>query len=218
MAVTGTQTVRDIVTDALLDIEVGAIGRAAKAELADHAVRHLNRVMKSWQVRDDAPSFLKASMTVTLTTDESYTLNPVRPVRILSARLKRNGIETPMFRMARDEYDELPQKMSKGLPTQFYYDRQREAALFYVWPVLAAANGETVEITYEREFEDVGINDTIDLPGEWWDAAVLQLASRLVHAYGSEQAKASIPMRAEMALNMALGASMDGESVRFTNG
>lgn len=218
MATTGTQTVRDIVTDALLDLEVGAIGQQAKADLADLAVRHLNRIMKAWQLRDDTPSFLKASQSLTLTTATSYTLNPVRPVRILSARLKRNGIETPMMRMTRDEYDDLPQKGVKGTPTQFYYDRQKEAALFYVWPSLAVAAGETIEITYEREFEDVDINDTIDLPGEWWDAAVLQLASRLVHAYGSENAKASVPMRAEMALNMALGSSVDGESVYFTNG
>lgn len=218
MAVTGTQTVRDIITDALLDIEVGNIGTAANAQLTAHAVRHLNRVMKGWQLRDDAPSFLKTRQTLTLTTAASYSLNPERPVRILSARLKRSGIETPMFRMSRDEYDELPQKLSTGLPTQFYYDRQKEDALFYVWPVLAASAGETVEITYEREFEDVDINDNIDLPGEWWDVAVLQLASRLVHAYGSEAAKASVPARAEMMLNMALGAATDGESVYFTNG
>lgn len=218
MAVTGTQTVRDIITDALLDLEVGAIGVEADATLTAHAVRMLNRVMKAWQLDDAAPSFLKASQTLTLTTAASYTLSPERPVRILSARLKRAGIEIPMLRLSRDEYDDLPQKLTTGLPTQFYYDRQKEDALFYVWPVLAVAAGETVEITYEREFEDVDINDNIDLPGEWWDVAVLQLASRLVHAYGSEAAKQSIPMRAEMMLNKALGAAVDGESVYWTNG
>jgi hypothetical protein len=218
MAVTGTQTVQDIVTDALLDLEVGAIGVDTDATLAAHAVRVLNRLMKSWQLDDAAPSFMKASQTLTLTTAASYTLAPERPVRILSARLKRSGIETPMIRLTRDEYDELPVKTTTGLPTQFYYDRQKEDALFYVWPVLATAAGETIEITYEREFEDVGINDTIDLPGEWWDVAVLQLASRLVHAYGSEGAKQSVPMRAEMALNKALGAAMDGESVYWAHG
>lgn len=216
MAVTGTQTVRDIITDALLDLEVGSIGLDADATLAAHAVRVLNRLMKSWQLNDDAPAFMKASQSLALTTAASYTLNPERPVRILSARFKRGGQEIPMIRLTRDEYDNLPVKTTTGTPTQFYYDRQKEDALFYVWPVLASASGETVEITYEREFEDVDINDTIDPPGEWWDVAVLQLASRLVHAYGSEAAKQSIPMRAEMAMNKALGASVDGESVYFS--
>jgi hypothetical protein len=218
MAVTGTQTVLDIVTDAMLDLEVGAIGQEAEAILSAHAVRTLNRVMKAWQLDDAAPSFMKASQTLTLTTAASYTLAPERPVRIISARMKRSGVETPMIRLTRDEYDSLPIKATTGIPTQFYYDRQKEAALFYVWPVLATAAGETVEITYEREFDDVAIGDNIDLPGEWWDVAVLQLASRLVHAHGSEAAKQSVPMRAEMMLNKALGAAVDGESVYWTHG
>lgn len=213
MAVTGTQTVRDIITDAMLDLEVGAIGIEAEASLAAHAVRVLNRIMKAWQLDDASPTFLKASQSLALTTAASYSLLPERPIRILSARFKRGGQEIPMIRLTRDDYDTLPVKTTTGTPTQFYYDRQKEDALFYVWPVLSSASGETVEITYEREFEDVDINDTIDLPGEWWDVAVLQLASRLVHAHGSEAAKQMIPMRAEMALNKALGASVDGESV-----
>jgi hypothetical protein len=217
MAVTGTQTVLDIITDALLDIEVGSMGQDPAGIITAHAVRHLNRIMKAWQLDDAAPSFLKASQTLTLTTAASYTLNPERPVRILSARLKRSGIEIPMIRLSRDEYDQLPVKTTTGIPTQYYYDRQKEDALLYVWPVLSVAAGETVEITYEREFEDVAIGDNIDLPGEWWDVAVLQLASRLVHAYGSEGAKQSIPMRAEIALNKALGAAVDGESVYWTH-
>ena len=218
MAVTGTQTVLDIVTDALLDLEVGAIGQEAEAILSAHAVRALNRVMKAWQLDDAAPSFLRAAQTLTLTTAASYTLAPERPVRILSARLKRSGVEIPMIRLTRDEYDSLPIKTTTGVPTQFYYDRQKEDALLYVWPVLSVAAGETVEITYEREFEDVAIGDNIDLPGEWWDVAVLQLASRLVHAHGSEAAKQSVPMRAEMMLNKALGAAVDGESVYWSHG
>ena len=219
MTVTGTQTVRDIITDALLDLEVGAIGQDANATLSAHAVRVLNRLMKSWQLDDAAPSFLRAGQTLTLTTAASYSLLPERPIRILSARFERAGIETPMIRLTMDEYVNLPNKAATGIPTQYYYDRQADSgSLFYVWPVLAAPAGETVIITYEREFEDVGINDVIDLPGEWWDVAVLQLASRLVHAYGSEAAKASIPMRAEMALNKALGASVDGESVYWAHG
>jgi hypothetical protein len=218
MAVTGTLTVLDIVTDAMLDLEVGAIGQEAESVVSAHAVRTLNRVMKAWQLDDAAPSFLKTSYTLTLTTAASYSLVPERPIRILSARLKRSGVEIPMIRLTRDEYDNLPVKTTTGIPTQFYYDRQKEDALFYIWPVLSVATGETVEITYEREFEDVSIGDNIDLPGEWWDVAVLQLASRLVHAHGSEAAKQSVPMRAEIALNKALGASVDGESVYWTHG
>jgi hypothetical protein len=214
MAVTATQTVRDITEAALLDLEASTMGQAINARYSDHAVKTLNRLMKSWQLRDDTPSFLKSSMTVALTLAGSYTLAPVRPVRILSARFKTSASELPMTRLTRQEYDDLPNKAVTGTPTQFYYDRQKEAALLYVWPKPSVA-ANTIEITYEREFEDVGINDAIDLPGEWWDVAVKQLAARLVNAYGSEASKARLPGEAEGALNMALGAAMDGESVMF---
>lgn len=213
MAVIATQTVREIIEAALLDIEAVTMGQPVPARQAEHAVATLNRVMKAWQLRDETPSFLKARQSLALTTAASYTLNPVRPMRILSARVKRAGIETPMLRLTREDYDNLPNKATIGFPTQFYFDRQREASLFYVWPVLGVAAGETVEITYEREIEDLGINDTIDLPGEWYDVAVKQLAARLVGPYGSEAAKQRLPGEAEHALNMALAAGMDGESV-----
>lgn len=213
MTVTGTYTVRDIVTDALLEIEAVPMGQAVPARLSDHAVRSLNRLMKSWQLMDGSPSFLKASYSLTLTTAQSYSLVPERPIRILSARFKRDGIELPMTVMTRDDWDTLPQKAVTGTPTQYYYDRQKEDALFYVWPKLSAANGETVEITYEREFNDVGINDTIDLPGEWWNAAVFGLAANLVGPYGSD--KVGLKQEAAYYLNLALAAGMDGETVTF---
>ena len=215
MATTGTFTVLEIINAALEDVEAKGIGMAARAAQVDHARGHLYRMMKAWQNREGAPDFLRASQTVTATTSAAHTLNPVRPLSILNANVKQNGTEIPMLPLTRVEYDELPDKAATGIPTQFYYDRQKEAALFYVWPLFSTVSGETFEITYEREFEDV--TDTasvIDVPGEWWDAVVLCLADRLLPAYGSEQAKISIPGRAKNALDEALAASVD-ESVFF---
>ena len=214
MAVTATSTVRDIVTDAYLDIRVGQIGSQVDAGRAAFAVRHLNRIMKEWQLLDDAPDFLKASMTVTLTSSASYTMAPERPMRLLSVRLRRNGIDLPMQRMTRDDYDTMPDKATTGTPTQFYYDRQREDALLYVWPVLSPVGGETLQITYEREFDDVDINASIDLPVEWYNVAVRQLAARLGPAFGVD----GMQGLADRALSIALGAGAGGEKVRWARG
>ncbi len=211
MTTTATQTARDIITDALLDIEAVTMGQAVPDRQAAHALRALNRLMKSWQLMDGAPTFLRASQSLTLTTATSYSLNPVRPIRILDARFKRNGIELTMIPLGRIEWDMLPQKAVTGTPTQFYYDRQKEAALFYIWPQLSAADGETIEITYEREFEDLALNDAVDLPSEWYRVAVKQLAAELAPAYG----RPYDPGQADYVLNLALAAGMDGESVYF---
>lgn len=216
MATTGTQTVLDIVTDALLDIEAVQMGQSVPGKQGAHAMRVLNRLMKSWQRLEPTPDFLVASQSVTATTSAAHTLSPVRPIRILNANLKQtDGTEIPMIELSRDEYDELPDKDTTGIPTQFYYDRQKESAVFYVWPLFSSVTTETFEITYEREFEDISaLTDTIDLPSEWYDVAVKQLAARLVHAYGSEAAKQTMPMEAEYALNRALASAVTG-SVYF---
>lgn len=215
MAVTGTETVREIVTDALLEIGVGTIGQSVESEDMALGIRHLNRMLKAWQGSGDA-QFLYASQTLTLTTSASYTLSPARPLRILNANLKRSGIETPMVELSRKQYDLLPDKDSTGLPTQFYYDRQKEAALFYVWPLLSAAAGETVEITYEREFEDIAsASDTIDLPVEWYDAVILGLAARLCGPYAIPE-RMIVEQKAERAKREAMANDIE-ESVYWVN-
>lgn len=215
MATTGTQTVLDIVKAALEDIEAIQMGQNVPAEQGQQALGHLNRLMKAWQLLDATPAFLKAPMTHNGQVGRQQTLTPVRPIRILSCRYNNGSNEIPMIRLSRDEYDELPNKLITGTPTQFYYDRQKEAAVLLVWPALLAPSG-TFEITYEREFEDVtDLAQVIDLPGEWWDVAVKQLASRLLNPYGSEAAKARVPGEASAALNTALAAGVSGESVYF---
>jgi len=211
MAVTGTQTIREVVTDALE--KIGVVDGESEPEAYEVAkgVRALNRMLKSWQNKG-YNLWTYASQSVPLTTAASYTLDPVRPVRVHSVRLKRGAVETPMERLTRDEYDDLPMKSSQGMPTTWYFDRQREAARLYIWPVLATANGETLEITYERELEDMAspgdLNDTLDMPGEWWDAVVYGLAARLADDFMVNAP--NVIARAERELSEALAADREG--------
>lgn len=209
MATTGTYTARDLITDAYRKVGIVAEDEAMTADQAATGVREMNRMLKGWQNKG-VNLWAKSSQTLTLTTAASYSLNPVRPIRILSARFTRSGIETPIQEMTRDEYDRLPVKTSTGQPTSFHYDRQREAALFYVWPVLAVASGETVKITYEREFDDQTDLDTVpDVPGEWWDALLYNLADRLQDNHpGIDNPK--VTARAGALLDDALAGDREG--------
>jgi len=180
MAVIGTKTVREIVTAALRKAGWLGIADTADAENADYAMSEMNYMLKGWQTMG-YNLWTKTSGSLTLTTATSYTLSPVRPLKILSARYKNtDGTETGMLELMRDEYDNLPDKTTTGTPTQFYYDKQREAAVLYVWPALSSATTESIEYTYERELEDIAaMGDTVDVPGEWWDAVIYGLAVRL---------------------------------------
>lgn len=197
-----TRTVRQIVNKALRKASLLDISEEAEAELSATTVEELDAMLKAWQ--GQPWMWTRTSGLLTLTTAASYTLDPVRPLQIITARLKRNGIETPMQPMTRREYDELPIKTSTGLPTTFYYDRQREAALFYIWPVLSVAAGEQIAYTYTREVADIASpNDEIDVPGEWWDCVILNLAARMAMEFDRPKA----PMLASMAKDALMDAS-----------
>lgn len=196
MAVTGKVTNRDICNDALRKIGVVAVDTDADGAYAEVARKGLRRFLKAWQNKGILLP-LTASQSVTLTTAASYTLSPVRPLEVQSVRFKASGIERPMERFTREEYDALPQKTTTGTPTCFYYDRQSEAALLYVWPVLATASGETLELTYTREFEDVQMEDYIDFPAEMEEAVVYGLAARLADDYVLD-----VPMVRQMAFEL----------------
>jgi hypothetical protein len=213
---TQTFTAGEIVTAALR--KVGVVSKDEDPSEYDEAesLKSLNWMLKGWQAKQWLTwTYTRGSLT--LTTADSYTLDPVRPLRILNARLKRNGIETPMFRMTRDDYDTLPQKTSTGLPTQFYYDRQKEAALLYVWPVLSVVNGETIEYSYERELADITAStDVLDMPVEWHECVIYNLASRLTEDYPdvSPSVAQKVDMRALMLLDDLLAEDRE-ESVTF---
>lgn len=216
MAVTGTETVRSLVTSALRKIGVVAMDRDPTAAEIQIGLEQLDRMLKAWQNKR-YNLWTVASQTLTLTTAASYDLNPVRPLRIYSARFNNGSIEIPMVPLTRQEYDDLPVKTTTGTPTQFYYDKQREAAKFYVWPVLASASGQTVEITYEREIEDQTDLDAVpDVPGEWYDAVVYNLGVRLMDDFEIEASTQSqrVMMMAKETLDDALGSDVE-ESVFF---
>ncbi len=207
MTTTATVTGRAIVTAALRKIGVVAADEPVSGDGITEGVAALNRLLKSLQNRG-VNLWATSAQTVTLTTAAAQTLDPVRPLQILSCRFKRSGVEMPMVEMTRGEYDRLPVKTTQGTPTQFHYDRQREAAVLYVWPVLATAAGETLEITYIREFEDQTPDAAVDVPAEWYDALVYGLADRLADDYGIDAPK--VTMRAERELSLALAFDREG--------
>jgi hypothetical protein len=210
MATTATKTVRQLCTQALQRAQVTGYRDAPEAADLEAAITELNMMLKAWQAEGNL-LWTYTTGSLALTTATSYTLSPARPMRVLSARLKSNGIEMPMVELTREEYDALPDKDTTGTPTQFYYDRQREDALFYVWPALASTNGETVEYTYERELEDVTDgSEALDMPGEWWEATMYGLAARLAEAYMMTNALAVLGPRATTTLERALGWEREG--------
>ena len=178
MTVTGTKNIREICTSALRKIGVVSTDQAATAVEIETAKDALGRMLKHWQ-NYGFNVWTVAAQTVALGTSAGYTMLPVRPIQVLSVRYNDGSTESPMTRLTRDEYDNLPDKTATGRPSTWYYDRQRENAVLYVWPLMAGVSGETLEITYQREIDDADLTDVVDVPGEMYDAVIYGLASNL---------------------------------------
>ena len=180
---TATYTAGDAITQAFRMAAITSKDQTVEADDTAYALTVLNRMLKSWQAAESF-DWLDTYMSHAVTAAAAQTLSPVRPVRIAHVNYRQNGIDRPMVEMTRSEYDHLPNKSATGEPTTYYYDRQREAAILYIWPVPTNVSGKTLEITYEREFPDlVATTDVLDVPSEYWNAVVACLADMLAQDY-----------------------------------
>jgi hypothetical protein len=204
MTTTATYTAGQICTAAFRQCGVVAIDRDAEAEEMDIALMTLNVMLKAIQI-PTATLWKISTGSITITDATASYAVTGRPVNIDSVNYRRSGADLPMLRLTWEEYRDLPDKASAGQPTQFHYQRLRETATLYVWPVLATAAGETLEWSGRAEIEDVAATtDTLDVPGEWYEAIIYGLADRLCDAFPvAPQRRQIIMARAESALRKA---------------
>lgn len=178
-----------------------------------------------WTTIATVPGATSVTITAALTDDAAsgalvytYTSRTSRPLRIQSAGVIVDDIETPLSIISRQEYFDLPTKTtSEGQPTQVYYDPQLGSGVLYVWPV-PDANTYYLRITCERNLEDfTATADEPDFPIEWGEALCWGLACRLAPKYGVPMDKlAGIKMIADEHLQTALDFDRENVSIFMT--
>lgn len=140
-------------------------------------MKRLNGLLKSWSL-NGVSLYREASLTVpTVAATASITL--AAGVRsISSARLVVSATnERRLWPMNRADYLNLPNKATAGQPTMYYLDRQRDAAILYLWPVSATI--ASIKLDYDRLPETVTAGtETLDIRAElqetvWTNLGVL---------------------------------------------
>ena len=106
---------------------------------------------------------------------------------ILEAFVRRDGLDTPVFPMARDEYAEIPDKTTEGLINRFYFAREQVTPTITLWPV--PENSTDVLHYYRmRRIQDVGVaSNTLDIPSRWHEALAAGLAAKLAVKYATDR-------------------------------
>lgn len=117
---------------------------------------------------------------------------PIKRIPDTPAAVRRresNDYEIPIVFQSRDDYFGLPNKNQQGTPIQAYYSRQQPAGIMYLWnPPISSR--PIINFTYERELQIfTDVEQTFDLPEDWFDAVTYNLAVRLIPKFGCSPAR-----------------------------
>ncbi len=90
--------------------------------------------------------------------------------------------EVPLGAMNRNVYAAMGDKTSRGRPSQYWVERNRDDTRIYVWPVPDATHERTAQLVCyrDRHIMDVGtLTQTLDIPQAWYNCIVAMLAAQL---------------------------------------
>lgn len=183
------QTASGLIEDALAELGVWADEEPLQNVDLQRGLRAMTRMFKSWQadgvfvwgLTEGTLSLVEGQANYSFGEGGDFATLPFEITDEM--RINRGGNDLPMCRLSRDDYMALPNKTTRGYPTQWYYDRQRESGTLSVWPAPDPTAG-TLKFTYRRIVMDMdAAEDDFDLPQEWHEAVVFGLADRLVGAY-----------------------------------
>lgn len=181
-----------------------------------------------WTTLNGAPVGTTVALSAVLTSAVSagavvftYSVAALRPLRVPMARRFNyvSLIEVPMLMVSRADYNNLPNKLSTGTATQMFYDPRggkNTQGLLKVWPVPITAT-DAVKFTWYRPIEDFDTQaNTADLPTEWLNAIIWNLALEMSPEYDVTQERlAIITNRAMYWMDLAMGWDREPESTYF---
>lgn len=147
----------------------------------------------------------------------SYTTILDKPFQVLDVRRRDDaGYDKPLREMNREEYFNLVDKTSQGDVSNWYYDRQRDKGVLYVWPAPYRVK-DTLKITYKRILNDMdAAGDNPDFPQEWLDCIVYNLALRIAPSFGKGNS-ADMPLIERQAREMLLVAMSFDQDITDVN-
>jgi len=198
MATSGTRTFNptrdEIITEAYKILEIGVEGEPLDPDQLKSAITPFNMLIKHLQTKG-LQQWTRGTNQFNFIADTyTYLLGPTgnipqdRPLQIIEcSRVDSNGNRTPLTRIARQEFEALPNKTQAGVPTVYNYDPALTLGVLQVWPqpTVTEAAEYQLDIVYFREVEDVGAGtDTIEYPSYWGLALSYQLAKILAPRVG----------------------------------
>lgn len=190
----GTTTTAALVTNDVVIPVTSSVGMTA----ADKVGIRLDDGTRHWTTIVSVDSAIQITITTGVTSAAAsgatvFTFTDLiqRPLRISSSRRKTFGQdnEIPIESWARQEYFNQVNKASQGTVVNSYYSPQLTNGRYYVWQTANNAN-DFVRISFERSIQDIDLStNTLDIPVEWLETVIYNLAARLSTSYSAPPQK-----------------------------
>lgn len=202
-------------------------GVAASAIGNDHiesAVRSLALLLNSeWLTISSRPYQMQTLNFTTQVNTPEITL-PVGTLMVWDAVLRRDGRDTPINVMSRNEYLEIPDKTQTGRPDRYFVDRQYNQMVMTVW---RSPENNTDIILYNvmcNTFVPTDdISQAIQVPPQMLEAMHAGLAAKLALKFNEQRYailqsyyRGDDPRNIGGVLALALDATREFGDVRFT--
>jgi len=177
-------TARDLITSALYDAGIIALGRQPKAAELDECIRRANMMFGTWSTRD--LPWREDTISLSGTADVAQVTMPANVIAVSAVRYVDSAVnERDMGRFERDDYRILPNKAAKGIATIYQFDRKLPAPVLNVWPVPPVAFALNADVTLSIP-QIVEASDDIEFPPEWREAVMKNIGARCARIFLGE--------------------------------
>lgn len=190
-------TPRALIVRALRKSGVTGVGQSPQSADLSDALDDLNDMFGQWQRRRWLVTDL-VEVVFSSTGKQSYSVGPdvtcdiimARPDQLADAFIRFNPLAAyPVdYRLdviaSREDYNEIALKTQAGPTNAVYYDPAYPNGSILIWPT-PTANGLTeIHLFFKsQQFLALGLDDNINLPPEYGEALVYNLAARLRPSY-----------------------------------
>jgi len=149
-----------------LEVRTGYDLKTAKRSMNLMLAEWANRGLNQWTIKQRTITMTEADREYALGTDV---------IDVLSVVVRRSGTDYALDRVSRDSYLSIPNKTTKGRPSQFFLDRQVTPNL-KLWP---APENSTDVVVYDAltRMDDADTQtNTLDMPFRFYPCLAAGLA------------------------------------------
>jgi hypothetical protein len=215
-----TYTANQIINAALRKLSVLSEGVSANTTQLETGLEALNLLVLELQALGMQVWSRKQVTTTLVSGTSSYTISAPKALKIVQAWRTHPTTSERTDIMVVPDYDfNLLPPTATGVPINVTYQPRVGSGTLKVWPTpdSSMATGMTLTLVYISESEVFTLGtQTPDIPQEWYNTVVYQLAVLLAHEYGVPvQDISSLEKQADKHLNTVLGLATEDGSIYF---